>query len=387
MERINVFLDNLLASSTPDQPAWNKEMQREKSQAKWNYIDGCMLLAILDLYEVTKDDKYLSFVDHYTDYYIGEDGSILGYVESDYNSDNINGGKVLFVLWKKLKKEKYKKAIDRLYHQIQTMPRIPEGNFWHKQIYPNQIWLDGLYMIEPFYMEYATEWDHKEKYLDIYLQFKNVWDMMRDPATGLLYHGYDSLRKQPWADKQTGVSANFWSRSLGWYAMALVDTLEQMDEQLFFEYDDLQRQLKSLLDALLLVQDKDTKLFFQVTDALNAEGNYLESSSSCAIAYTLMKGARLGYLPSYYYNYGSEIFDSICANKLSFDAENQLCLGDICLVAGLGGMPGQGTYKERDGSYAYYISEPIVENDAKGVAPFLFAYSEILKHGHDNERR
>lgn len=380
MEQIDTFLDELIASSTPEKPAWNKEMQQEKSKAKWNYIDGCMLLAILRMYDVTNEKKYLLFAENFTDYYIGEEGEILGYEEEDYNSDNINGGKVLFILWQEFKKAKYKKAVDRLYHQVQNMPRTPEGNFWHKEIYPEQIWLDGLYMVEPFYMQYEMEYDDKNKCLDVYDQFKAVWEIMRDEESGLLYHGYDSARVQPWADPKTGLSPNFWTRSIGWYAMALVDTLEKMDEQLFFEYDALQRQLKALLDSLLAVQDSQTKLFYQVPNKPNAEGNYLETSGSCAIAYALMKGTRLGYLPSYYYKYGEEIFDSVCENKLSFGKEGELRLKDICLVAGLGGMPGKGEYKERDGSYEYYISEPRVDNDAKGVAPFLFCYSEVIRH-------
>lgn len=380
MEQIDTFLDELIAASTPASPAWNKEMQHEKSKAKWNYIDGCMLLAILRMYEVTNEKKYLLFAENFTDYYIGSDGEILGYTEEDYNSDNINGGKVLFILWKEFKKEKYKKAIDRLYHQVENMPRTPEGNFWHKEIYPEQVWLDGLYMVEPFYMQYEMDYDNKNKCLDVYNQFKSVWMIMRDEKSGLLYHGYDSARVQPWANATTGLSANFWTRSIGWYAMALVDTLEKMDEQLFFEYDALQRQLKALLDSLLQVQDKNTKLFWQVTDKASSEGNYLETSGSCAIAYAFMKGARLGYLPTYYYDFGEEIFHSVCENKLSFGKDGALCLSDICLVAGLGGMPGKGSYKERDGSYEYYISEPRVDNDAKGVAPFLFCYSEVIRN-------
>lgn len=380
MKQIEDFLESLIATSSPDKPAWNKEMQREGSKPKWNYIDGCMLLAILRMYEVTNEREYLNFAEEFTSYYIAEDGGLLGFNQEEYNSDSINGGKVLFVLLQVFGKEKYKKAMDRLYNQIQKMPRTPEGNFWHKEIYPNQIWLDGLYMIEPFYMQYEINYNNKNQCLDIYTQFKNVWLLMRDKKTGLLYHGYDAMRVQLWANKQTGLSANFWTRSIGWYAMALVDTLEQMDEQLFFEYDALQCQLKELLDSLLLVQDAETKLFYQVTDKGGLQGNYLETSGSCAIAYAFMKGARLSYLPTFYYEYGKEIFDSVCENKLSIDKNGQLCLKDICLVAGLGGMPGRGDYKERDGSYEYYISEPRVENDAKGVAPFLFCYSEVIRH-------
>jgi len=378
MQKIIDFVDRLLATSTPDAPAWNVEHTLEGKPTKWNYIDGCMVKAILDLYYATGEQKYFNFAKQYIDFFLLSDGTILGYSVDEYNCDNINMGKVLFDLYKATNEEKYKNAIELLQSQVLTQPRIEAGNFWHKQIYPNQVWLDGLYMVQPFYMDYEMIFNGKKNYQDIFRQFKNVYDIMRCKETGLFYHGYDESRQMFWADKETGLSKNFWTRSIGWFCMALVDTIEKLDEQFFYEYQTLQDYLKEALDAVLKVADPASKMFYQVTNAADREGNYLETSGSCAIAYALMKGARLGYLPQYYYGYGKEIFDSVVAHKLVL-TDDTFALKDICLVAGLGGMPGKGDYKLRDGTFEYYISEPKVDNDAKGVAPFLFAYAEVCR--------
>lgn len=378
MKNIHKFVDMLMEKSTPDKPIWNKEAILENHEPKWNYIDGCMAKAILDMYLSTNDKKYLDFVDSFIDFYIHEDGTIRGYHIEDVNCDNINEGKVLFDLYKFTKKEKYKKALDLLRSQLDLQPRTTSGNFWHKKIYPNQIWLDGLYMVQPFYMRYEKEFNTYAGYRDIFNQFMNVVELMKDQETGLLYHGYDETKEMFWADSTSGCSKNFWTRSLGWYAMALVDTIEVIDDQYFYEYETLQQHLKSILDALLKYQDQTTKLFYQVTTAKNKPGNYLETSGSCAIAYALMKGARLGYLPTYYANIGQEILSQVVELKLVED-DDGFNLKDICLVAGLGGMPGKGNYELRDGTFEYYVSEPIVDNDAKGVAPLIFAYCEYIR--------
>jgi len=377
LEKVIQYLDNILTSSTPEKPMWNKEAILEDWTARWNYIDGCMLKAILDFYNATKNQKYIEFVDSYVDYYIKDDGSILGYNVEELNCDHINEGKVLFQLFDYTKKEKYKKALDLLYSQLQMQPRTKSGNYWHKKIYPHQIWLDGLYMVQPFLLEYDRRYRGFEGYRDVFQQFEFVYHTMRDQQTGLMYHGYDETKSMFWANPQTGLSPSFWTRSQGWYAMALVDTIETMDEQYFFEYQSLQQYLKSILDALLKVQDDKTQMFYQVSDQGHREGNYLETSGSCAIAYALMKGSRLGYVPSYYYDYGLQIYEAVSKDKL-YEENGSIHLGDICLIAGLGGMPGMGDYKLRDGSYEYYISEPIVEDDAKGVAPFLFSAAQVI---------
>ena len=384
MQKIIDYTDTMLAKSTSEAPTWNIEHVLEGKGTKWNYIDGCMLKAILDLFYATGDQKYFDFVKKFIDFYVDEDGSILKYRVDEYNCDNINMGKVLFDLYKATTEDKYKKAIMLLHSQLLTHPRTSAGNFWHKKIYPNQVWLDGLYMVQPFYMDYDMLFGGKENIQDIFRQFKNVYELMRDKKTGLYYHGYDESRQIFWADKATGLSRNFWTRSIGWFTMALVDTIERLDKQFTYEYETLQGYLKEVCDALLKVADPVTKLFYQVTNLPNREGNYLETSGSCAIAYSLMKGARLGYLPRDYFDYGKEIFDSIVRHKLVL-AEDTFVLKDICLVAGLGGMPGKGDYQPRDGTFEYYISEPRVDNDAKGVAPLLFGYAEICRNEADNK--
>lgn len=377
-EMIRSYFDRLLHQSTPGRPAWNLEVLREHRPPAWNYIDGCMLKAVLDWYDVTKEPFYLEFADRYVDSLIDDDGVIAGYRKEDYNCDSINEGKVLFRLLDATGKSKYRAALDLLYEQLLTQPRTAEGNFWHKKRYPNQVWLDGLYMVQPFYMEYERRFHQNKNYRDIFRQFETVFRRMRDETCGLLFHGYDASKRSPWANPKTGCSPHFWTRSLGWYAMALVDTAEQMDEVFFYEYQMLQEQLHGLVDALLRAADPETGLFFQVTDEGTRPGNYLETSGSCAIAYAIAKGVRLGFLPVSYAGAAKRIFDSVLAHKW-VQTEHGYELTDICLVAGLGGMPGKGDYKVRDGSFAYYISEPRVNNDAKGVAPFLFTCAEWMR--------
>jgi len=372
MEKILNFVEVLMATSTPEAPAWNVEHTLSGRPPKWNYIDGCMIKAILDLYYATEEEKYFNFAKNYIDFYVDETGNIPTYSVEEYNCDQINMGKVLFDLYRGTHDERYKNAAKLLYSQVSTHPRISTGNFWHKKIYPHQVWLDGLYMVQPFYMEYENIFNEGRGCKDALAQFKNVYEIMCDPATGLMYHGYDESREMFWADKTTGLSPNFWTRSIGWYAMALVDTAEKVEEN-----EALQAYLKDVLDALLKVADPETKMFYQVTNAGGQEGNYLETSGTCAIAYALMKGVRLGYLPTMYWDKGRDIFDAVAKHKLVI-SDDTFVLKDICLVAGLGGMPGKGSHKLRDGTYEYYISEPRVNNDAKGVAPFLFAYAEVL---------
>jgi len=374
MEKILAFVDSLLATSTPEAPAWNVEHALSGKPAKWNYIDGCMIKAILDLHRATNDEKYFDFAKKYIDFFIDENGDIPTYNPKEYNCDHINMGKVLFPLYRATQDQRYKNAAKLLYSQLQTHPRISLGNFWHKKIYPNQVWLDGLYMVQPFYAEYDQMFHNGENKDDVRNQFRRANEVMTDKTIGLMYHGYDRSRKMFWADKVTGLSPSFWTRSIGWYAMALVDTLEIMTVWL------MKSHLARLSAALLSYADPETGMFYQVTDQGPREGNYLETSGTCAIAYAYMKGARLGFIESGYHEIGKRTFESIVKHKFEI-TDDSFVLKDICLVAGLGGMPGKGDYQPRDGSYEYYISEPRVDNDAKGVAPFLYAYAETLKEG------
>ena len=370
---IDKYIDKLMTSK-PDMPLWNIESINHGKKPAWNYIDGCMMTSLLEMYKTTKDEKYINFVKKFVDYYVFEDGTIRGYDPLKYSTDDICESRVLFDLLDLTKEEKYDKAIELTFSQIKTHPRTKEGNFWHKGIYPNQIWLDGLYMAQPFYTRYQTL-RGKMNYADIINQFKNVRKLMFDDKAKLYYHGYDSERTMFWADKKTGLSKNFWLRSIGWFTVALVDVLDYMDEQMYDEYNTIKALLKETIDGILEYQDKDSKMFYQVPNYPGRKGNYLETSGSAMISYAILKGVRLEALPPRYQQIGLDIFDGICNKYLSSDENGDLNLGGICLVAGLGPE----NNLRRDGSYEYYISEPVVNNDAKGVGPLVMAYTEVIK--------
>ncbi len=368
---IDEYVSYLIDNSDAAHPMWNIEKIRSGRPNKWNYIDGCMITALLRMYEITGIRKYLDFSDGFVSAFVNEDGTVGTYSVDEYNLDNVRPACNLFTLYDLTGKEKYRKAMDTVRSQLDTMPRTNEGNFWHKKIYPYQVWLDGMYMAQPFYVEYEKRFNKMSGCIDSYKQFQNVRRLMRDEETGLYYHGYDESREMYWADKETGCSPNFWLRATGWFMASLVDTAEAMGEQLYNEYRTLQDMLKELADSLLKYMDKESHMFYQVIDKKDAQGNYLETSGSALIAYALLKGVRLGYLPKRYADIAEEIFYGITDRYLSKNEDGTPKLGGICLVAGLGGE------QHRDGSLEYYFSEPVVENDAKGTAPLLLAYTEL----------
>lgn len=374
MKVIDNYIDKLMTSK-PDEPLWNIEQIRQGKKPHWNYIDGCMMNSLIQLYEVTNDQKYLEFVKNYVDYYVDEDGNILGYNKENYSTDDVAESRILFDLYKYYGEEKYKKAIELSYSQILTHPRTKEGNFWHKKIYPNQVWLDGLYMMQVFYMRYETVFNGYKNYQDIKRQYQNVRNIMFNEKKGLHYHGYDSSREAFWCDKETGLSKNFWLRACGWHLVSLVDVLGYMDEQIYEDYAFYKSLLKETVDGILKYLDKDSNMFYQVIDKGTKEGNYLETSGSAMVAYALLKGVRLRVLPDRYQKIGLAIFNGICSKYLTVKEDGDLNLGGICLVAGLGPE----NNRRRDGTFKYYISEPIVENDAKGVGPFIMAYTEVIR--------
>ena len=366
------YIDGLLAASTPAFPAWNMERIRQNRKNNWNYIDGCMIKAILSLYEIKKEEKYLHFAENFLSYLIGEDGSIAGYDLGEYNLDNICPGKNLFSMYLYTGKKKYRKAMEPLISQLYTSPRTQEGSFWHKKIYPFQVWLDGLFMAQPFYMEYETRYNEQRGCIDSFRQFEIVRKRMRDEKTGLYFHGYDESRSMYWADKETGCSPNIWMRAVGWMLLSLVDTLEVMDEALYYERRFLQEMLKDLCENLIAFQDP-TGLFWQLPVFSKEAGNYLETSGTALFSYGLLKAVRLGFLPGRFAERGKAAYRGIAERYLKTHPDGNVSLGGICLVAGLGGKEG------RDGSRRYYYSEPVVDNEAKGVAPFLLAFTELLR--------
>lgn len=351
-----------------------KNYKPYKGEMKWNYEDGCTLVGLEKLYLATGEKKYFDFIQDYMDKRIGENGKIAEFSLTEYNIDNINSGKVLFNLYKELKDEKYRKAIDEVYYQLKIQPRTLEGGFWHKSRYPYQVWLDGLYMALPFYTQYETEYNNMEKYDDIFKQFSNVKKYMYSEEYGLYYHGYDETKTMNWANKLTGLSPNFWARSIGWLAMALIDSLELMNEQVFEYHRELEKMFKELMKNVVKYQHQ-SGLWFQVMTKENEKGNYLESSASLMFSYAILKGVRLGYLSEEYLEAGKKAFEGTLEMFL-VEKEGQLKLDGICIMAGLNGIVSFNG--DRDGSYEYYLSEPVGSDDPKGTGPLMMAYSEIF---------
>lgn len=365
------YINQLLEKSSPQMPIWNIENIKLGIKSCWNYMDGCMIKAIIQLYHITKKKEYLTFADNFIDYFVNDDGSIPSFDPEEYSLDNVNAGINLFDLYELTGKEKYRKAIDTVYRQLQGQPRTSTGNFWHKLIYPNQIWLDGLYMAQPFSLQYELTYNDGKNCQDVYQQFINVYHLMRDLRNGLYFHAYDDSREAFWCDKVTGLSDNFWLRALGWYAMALIDTMEVMTESMATEKLELNRIYQELIDSMLPYQDEATGMWYQVVNRGGIKPNYLETSGSAIFAYAIMKSVRLGYLGYSYYAYGYKAFKGICDKYLS-EKDGELQLDGICLVAGLGNT------EMREGTFDYYMREPIVKNEAKGVAPLILAYIETL---------
>lgn len=370
-KKIDEYVLQLVERSTPERTAWNMEKLREGKPASWNYIDGCMLTALMEMEGLTGDRRYFDFVKAVADHFVGEDGSIRTFKPEAANLDDINEGRVLFALYERTGDEKYRKAADFLRGQLEKQPRTREGNFWHKAIYPNQVWLDGIYMAQPFYALYEKHFGGGDC-SDTVGQIKNVRAKMFSQEKGLYFHGYDASKTAFWADPETGCSKNFWLRSLGWFAVALADLLDILPEG--GDRDSLEKIFTELMASMTRYADGETGLYWQVPDQGGREGNYLETSGSAMMAYAMLKGARLGVLSGEYAALGQKTFDGIMEKYLTF-TEDGLDLGGICLVAGLGPE----NNRRRDGSYEYYISEPVVENDAKGVAPFVLAYTEVKR--------
>ncbi len=349
--------------------AWS--MRKSDGEYAWAYLQGLVTFGMYKIHKKHDEPGYYEYMKGYVDHYVETDGTIRTLALDQFNIDSINSGKLLFPLYAETGDPRYRAAIEVLRRQLEWQPRTRNGVFWHKRKYPWQVWLDGLYMNAPFYAEYASRFGKAEDFDDIARQFSESYAKLRDTRTGLLFHGWDESRIQRWADPDTGRSPGFWTRSLGWYAMALVDTYEH------FPADhpgrrELARMLAELSEAVLAVRDEPSKLWWQVPDQGGREGNYLEASGSAMIAYAWAKGARLGMLEPRYRELAEESFAGLVEKLVDWDAETgRMALRNVCRSAGLGGTP------YRDGSYAYYISTDVVVNDAHGIGAFLLASSEI----------
>ena len=349
------------------QNSWSTDPARPE---RWSYEQGVLLKGIESVWLNTGDGKYFNFIQRSIDRFVNDDGTIKTYRLDEYNIDNINEGKLLLTLYRVTEKEKYKKAADLLREQLKTHPRTNEGGFWHKKIYPYQMWLDGLYMGEPFYAEYAATFHEDAAFDDIAKQFIWMETHSRDAKTGLLYHGWDESKQQRWANKQTGLSPEFWARAIGWYAMALVDTLDYFPEN-HPQRPALIAILNRLAPAIEKYQQPKSGLWYQILDKPTEKGNYLEASAACMFVYALAKGVRRGYLPDRYLPVAQKGYQGILAQFIKSDTNGLVRLEGTVGGAGLGGNP------YRDGSYQYYITEKIVTNDPKGIGAFLMASSEI----------
>ncbi len=345
------------------------------TKPKWDYTQGLIAKAMLETYLVTGDTTYLAYVEAFADFFIQEDGSIRTYDLSKYNLDRVNGGNFLYLLDSIAPQPRYQAAIRLLRSQLATQPRTSEGGFWHKQIYPSQMWLDGLYMAEPFYAHYAL-WDSTADtdaiFDDVVLQFSVVDKHTLNPATGLNYHGWDESRAQAWADSLTGCSPHTWGRAEGWYVMAICDVLDYLPQD-HAGRARLIAILNRVCNALLPYQDPATGMWYQVPDLPEAEGNYTESTCSAMFCYALAKGARMGYLPAEYRTIAARAFDGLWKSAVVANEDGTLSLTRCCAVAGLGGTP------YRSGTYDYYIHEKIRDNDPKGIGPLILAALELNK--------
>lgn len=352
--------------------AYSAMNRNSKYLEKWCYEFGLILKSIESVWHQTGEEIYFRYIKEQMDRFIDTDGNISGFDVCELNLDHINPGKILLFLYKSTNDERYMKAAFLLRHQLYLQPRNLQGGFWHKRIYPHQMWLDGVYMSLPFYAQYASMFNTPEAFDDIAHQVVLINEHTRDSKTGLLYHAWDESRGMKWADDVTGCSPNFWGRAMGWYYMALVDILD------FFPEDHEKRStlialLRDLTKAITSVQDCASGVWYQVLDKAGEAGNYLESSASCMFAYALAKGIRMGYLDDKYIPHILKAFDGILEQFTHFTPDGFIDLKNVCSVAGLGGNP------YRDGSFSYYISESAVANDYKGYGPLILATVEIIR--------
>tara|TARA_R110000868_G_scaffold119757_4_gene317747 strand:+ start:111 stop:1358 length:1248 start_codon:yes stop_codon:yes gene_type:complete len=343
-------------------------------KSRWTYTPGLVLSAAIKVYEKTKEQKYYDYIYAYADYLIDSTGTIKTYKLENQNLDMIKSGDVLLYLYNKTKEERFLTAIETLNSQLASQPKTSEGGYWHKKVYPYQMWLDGLYMAEPFHTHYAKELvkDASEAtkiYNDVVLQFDLIQKHSRDENTGLLYHGWDESKEQKWANKETGNSPHFWSRAMGWYGMALVDVLDYLPQD-HPGRERLITYLNEFAEALTKYQH-ETGLWYQVLDQGDREGNYLEASGTAMFTYTFAKGVHQGYLPQKYLVVAEKAYVGILEGLISLEDNGLVNLNRCCGVAGLGGNP------YRDGSFDYYVNELIRSNDPKGTGPFIMASLEL----------
>jgi unsaturated rhamnogalacturonyl hydrolase len=371
LEWAKKLADSELARKTLSyrQGGWDENRGRKP---KFEYdIVGLQPLAYDVLYEVAPDPRYKDVIEKVTGSYVTDAGEVLEYTESEYNIDSINPGRNLLRLYERTKAEKYKKATEKLRKQLQRHPKTSEGAFWHKKKYPFQLWLDGVYMGMPFLAGYSALFEQGKSFDEVVNEFVVTRRHLRNEATGLYFHAWDEKKKQSWADPKTGLSKEYWGRGLGWYAMALVDVLDIIPENDEKRRKPLLEMVRELGPALARYQDPETGTWYQVLDKPTAPGNYRESSASAMFTYFLAKAVRKGYLPKEHRAVAEKAFAGLVNEFITVHADGTVSMTHQCLVGGLG--------FGRDGSYRYYMTEPIWQNDPKGNGPFILAGVELYR--------
>ena len=344
-----------------------------KHPGEWAYEQGVLLDGVTAMWRTTGDGRLFSYLKDAVDRSVDKDGVIhmeggAPFPTAAHSMDDIEMGRSVMVLYNVLQQARYYRAAKFLHDQMLQQPKNASGGYWHKQIYPNQMWLDGAYMSEPFMASYARAFAQPEDMRGVAAQLMLMSEHMRDPKTGLLRHGWDESKQMGWADKATGLSPEAWGRAMGWYAMALVDVLDRMppDDPQRAQLEDVARRT---LGAVIRYQDKSSGLWWQVMDKGGQKGNYLEASASCMFVYAIAKSVRLGVLPLSDEQHAERGWAGIQRRFVKPDGT----LAGTVKVAGLGGTP------YRSGTYEYYIGEPVGDNDAKGVGAYLLALSEMIQ--------
>lgn len=336
----------------------------------WSYVIGTVLKAFQELYLRTDNAAYLTYIRNTVDAEVNSNGTMNKYKVTDYNLDQVREGASALFLYRETGQAKYKTAVDLIRTQLNVgqQPRTSEGGFWHKQVYPYQMWQDGLYMAEPFYAEYSKTFNNADTadLNDIVKQFILMEKHARDNTTGLIYHGWDEKKAQSWADPVTGCSKSFWGRAMGWYAMALVDVLDYLPSG-YAKRADLIAILQRLASAIVNYQDSVSGCWYQVVDQGGRTGNYLESSATCMFVYSLFKSVRLGYIDRSFQTAALKGYQGILATFVTENGGN-ITVSKTCQSAGLS--------DDRNGTFDYYISEPVVANDGKALGPFILSSLE-----------
>ncbi|WP_425635822.1 glycoside hydrolase family 88/105 protein [Algoriphagus yeomjeoni] len=332
---------------------------------KWEYTHGLIMSSMQAVWKQKGEQRFYDYTKKFADFMVDSAGTILTYKKTDFNIDRVNGGKFLINLYEESGEEKYKLAVDELRDQMRNHPRNKVGGFWHKKVYPHQMWLDGIYMGSPFLAQYGATFDEPALFDDVANQILLMDKYGYSEKTGLYHHAWDESKEQKWADPETGLSTNYWGRSIGWYAMALVDVLDFLPTH-HPKRNDIIAVAKKLAKGIQRYQTPEG-VWYQVVDQGTREGNYLESSASGMFTYFLLKGAQKGYLDQEDLAAGKKAYEGMLAEFVREDADGGISLTNVCGVAGLGGTP------YRDGSFEYYVGEEIRVNDPKGVGPFILA--------------